>query len=440
MNETTNPTVSHQEPEKTHTARTKRKSRMQAKKAFKMKMVAIGTTVVVGTLVLSGIFWKELASRPQPEPAKLRTAAKTPEDFVSPDEAQKAQITVEPVTLRNVTLDRNATGKVGFNEDHLTPVFSPFAGRVMEIQVNKGDTLRAGAPLLGIDSPDVVAAENDVASARAEVAKARISLDIARTAAERATRLHEKEALALKDLQQAQADVARCEGDYQRAQTGLTSAENKLTLFGLSAEDIAKVGKQVSSRVTFRAPIGGTVVERKVGLGQYLKPDAADPVFVIADLSTVWVQADVYESDLASVKLNAPVSITVPAYPSQIFPAKITFISPTVDPATRTIRVRCTVENPQRLLKPDMFANIVISGAAAEQVPVIPSEAIVTEGDSAAVFVEISPGRFLRRQITVGPEEKGMVIVKNGLKPGENIAVRGALLLDELTKSSDEKG
>jgi cobalt-zinc-cadmium efflux system membrane fusion protein len=293
-------------------------------------------------------------------------------------------------------------------------------------------------PLVILESPELVAAQNDLASARSDLAKAKIGLDMAQTAAERARRLHQQEAIATKDLEQAEADLTRGQDEYRRAQVGLAAVENRLSLFGKDPKEIAGLGERVDRRVIIQAPIAGTVVDRKIGPGQYVKPDAPDPLFLISDLATLWILADVYESDVAMVHLGAPVEVSVPAYPKRIFPAHISFISPTVDPATRTVRVRCLVQNPQGLLKPDMFATIKIGAAAQQSVPVIPAGAIVTEGDSSLVFVEEGQGRFRRRKIQLGQEMGGSVAIDTGLSVGERVATRGALLMNELNKSQDQ--
>jgi len=186
-----------------------------------------------------------------------------------------------------------------------------------------------------------------------------------------------------------------------------------------------------------RAPIAGTIVDRKIGPGQYVKPDMPDPLFMISDLTTLWVLVDVFESDVAAIHLNMPVEVAVSAYPNRMFPARISFISPTVDPTTRTVRVRCLVPNPNGLLKPDMFATIKIASAGQQDVPIVPASAVVVEGNDSLVFVVDGTGRFRRRNVQVGREVEGGLIVDSGLQPGEVIATRGALLLNELSKSKE---
>ncbi|HWQ31476.1 MAG TPA: efflux RND transporter periplasmic adaptor subunit [Blastocatellia bacterium] len=369
--------------------------------------------------------------------AAAESAAKTaqPSDLIAPDPAQLSQISVEPVGEQAVTESRNTTGRVSFNEDRETPVFTPYAGRIVEVLANKGDNVKAGQPLLIIESPEIVAAQNDLSAAHSDADKAAIAVDAAQKAAERARRLHEREAISTRELQQAETDLARTREEQRRAQAAVAVAENRLALFGKSADEIRRASGQsselrnVDRRITIRAPIAGTIVDRRIGPGQYVKPDAPDPMFLIADLSTLWVLADVYESDLAGVKVGAPVEISIEAYPNRTFPARISFINPTVDPATRTIRVRCLVNNQSHLLKPDMFARISIGAVAQRQMPVVPASAVVSEGSEAFVFVETAPGRFRKRQVKVGTERKEQVVIAAGVQPGEHVVTKGALLL-----------
>jgi len=392
--------------------------------------------IIVLGLIAGWITWQHRLTRLRGL-APAAQAAPHESDVVTVNENQLRQVSVGQVIEQPVVVERNTTGKVSFNEDRLTPVFTPYAGRVLEVSAAKGASVRPGQPLLVLESPDLVVAQNDLTSARSDVAKAKIALETASTAAERARRLHEREALATKDLQQAEADLARAQDEYRRSQAALAAVENRLALFGKSGEEVARLGARpdgIDRRVVIRAPIAGTIVERKVGLGQYVKPDMPDPLFLISDLSTLWVFADVYESDLAGVHLHAPVEVSIAAYPGRTFTAHVSFISPTVDPTTRTVRVRCLVQNAGGLLKPDMFAQVKINSAQQQSALVVPAEAVVSEGNDAVVFVEEAPGRFRRQRVQVGHEAGGRVVASGGLRPGERIVIRGALLLGELSK------
>ena len=382
------------------------------------------------------IGWRRSTTRPEnADPAHEKAEAVS--DVVVLDEQQQKQISTAVVKNALVTVDRKATGKLSFNEDRLTPVFTPYSGRVSELLANKGDTVRAGQPLVIMDSPDYIAAQNDLASARSELAKARIGLTSAEATAERARGLHDQEAIATKDLQQAEADLARAQDEVRRTEATVAAVENRVSTFGKDPQEIAGLGDRVDRRVLLRAPIDGMIVDRKIGPGQYVKPDFPDPLFLISDLTTLWVLVDVYESDLAAIRPNLPAEINVAAYPGRAFPARISFISPTVDPATRTVRVRCTVPNSEGLLKPEMFATIKIGALGKQVAPVVPADAVVVDGEDSIVFLAEGSGRFLSHRIQVGQEvENRELIVDAGLHGGEAIAVRGSLLLNELRKSN----
>ena len=186
---------------------------------------------------------------------------------------------------------------------------------------------------------------------------------------------------------------------------------------------------QVDRQIAIRAPIGGTIVDRKLGLGQYIKPDSQDPLYLISDLSTVWVAADIYETDLPAVHAGAPVDIRLAAYPDRSFPARIFAISPTVDPATRTVKVRCVVSNPEGLLKPEMFAHVRVGEAVKRKVVTVPSNAILTEGERSFVLIEEAAGRFRRREVKSGREVEGSTVIETGLRLNERVVTVGVLLL-----------
>jgi cobalt-zinc-cadmium efflux system membrane fusion protein len=382
--------------------------------------------IVMIVLFAGMIVWQHYSNAPKAAEKTTETPAAT--DVVQVDEGQMKNLAVEPVTVREITANRVVTGKVGFNEDRLTPIFPGYTGRVLEVLANKGDVVSRGKPLLVVESPEFVAAQNDLAQARADVDKAAVNLKTAQAGAERARNLFAQEAISKKDLQDAESGLALAQGEQQRSQAELTVSEAKMELFGKDPGEINQM-KAGDSRVTISAPIAGTIVDRQVGPGQIIRPDAGNPLFQISDLSTLWVQADVFESDVASIRLGTPVEISVESYPNRMFAAQISYIDPRVDPATRTVHVRCQVNNSAGLLKPDMFAQVKIN-ATRQSVAVVPSSAVVAVGDKTVVLVEDTPGRFRRRLVRVGDEVNGSVVVQDGLKAGERIVTQGALLLN----------
>jgi membrane fusion protein, heavy metal efflux system len=404
------------------------KDRNKWRRRIWMSAVILGITFGV-------IGWRRVTDRAD-KSDRVNEKVDSSSEVVVVNEEQLKHISTNPVKQGFVTVDRKATGKVGFNEDRLTPVFTPYSGRVSELLANKGDAVKAGQPLVVLESADYVAAQNDLAAARSDVAKAKIGLESAEVAAERARSLHNQEAISTKDLQQAEADLARAQDENRRAGATLQGVQNRVLLFGKDPEELAGLGDHVDRRIVLRAPISGIIVDRKIGPGQFVKPDLPDPLFLISDLTTLWVIADVYESDLAAIRFNMPVEVSVAAYADRVFPARITFINPTVDAATRTVRVRCLVSNSGGLLKPEMFATIKIGAAEQQRAPLVSGDAIVLDGDTPVVFVAEGPGRFRSRRVHLGQEvERGSFVVDSGLRADEMVATRGALLLNELRKS-----
>jgi len=388
--------------------------------------IVMGCLLVIAVAVIRGGDARSDQSQP-PQPAK------TAPDVVEPTPEQLQQIQVEPVRDQAIDLTLETTGKVGFNEERMAPVFAPYAGRVLEVLANKGDVVRSSQPLIVIESQDLIATVNDLAEARAELDKAKIGVDAAETAAQRMRNLHSLEAVATKELQASEAELARAREDYRRSGAAVSAIRNKLSLFGKSTDEIDRLEQSATAqsdrRIEIRAPLAGTIVDRKVGPGQYIKPDMPDPLFLVGDLSTVWINADVYESHLPFIHVGAPVTITVTAYPDREFPARISAISPTVDPAMRVVHVRCLVPNPNGLLKPEMFATIRIANSEKREMPTVPTSAVLSEGQNAFVLREESQGRFRRQQVKAGREIQGYTVIEQGLGANDRIVTSGALLL-----------
>jgi cobalt-zinc-cadmium efflux system membrane fusion protein len=389
------------------------------------RLLAAGAIILIA--LLSGwIYWRY---RSRPETPTAKREAEVPPNVVFANEDQLKNLTIEPVAARDFTVDSEVTGRVGFNEDRLTPVFPAYSGRVVEALATKGQYVRKGQPLLVIESPDYVDAQNNLATARGDVKKATVSLIAAQVSAERARNLFSYDALSKKELQVSEAALALAQSELQRSQGALRVAQARLELFGKTAGAVRRLKAGGDRYITIASPISGTVVERQVGPGQVVKPDAPTPLFQISDLSDLWVHGDVFESDLARIRLGAPAEIRVESYPDRVFPARVSFINPTVDPVTRTVHVRSRVSNPRGLLKPEMFARMTIIAAAKRSVPVVPAEAVVGRGEIAFVLVEEAPGRFRKRKVEIGYEVDDSVMIKNGLKIGERIVTKGAVLL-----------
>jgi len=392
------------------------------------RRLPVAGAIVLIALLGGLIYWRYRSTRQAPPPESA-AQSKVPEDVVFADENQLKNLTIEPVAARDFTIDREVTGKVGFNENRLTPVFPAYSGRVVEALATKGEAVRKGQPLLVVESPDYVAAQTDLANARADADRAALNLSAAAVNVERSRRLFAQDAISKKDLQSNESAFALAQAELRRATAALAVAQSRLLIFGKTPGDIARLNAVVDRTLTIAAPIAGTVVDRRVGPGQILRTDTPTPLFQISSLSTLWVHGDVFESDLPNIRLGAPAEIRVESYPKKVFPARVSFIDPTVDPATRTVHVRSEVNNPNGLLKPDMFARMKIIAAARKSVPVIPTSAVVARGENSFVLIEEAHGRFRKRKVEIGHEVDGSVMINSGLKVGERIVTKGAVLL-----------
>ena len=283
----------------------------------------------------------------------------------TPTPAEWASLTIEPVTERTFRAETVTEGKIAVDEDRSTPVFSPYAGRVTKLLVRPGDSVKQGQPLFVIEAADTVQAQNDFIAATTGMNKARSALDLAQLQYTRAKDLFEGKAVPLKDYQQAEATLVQAQNDLRSSQTALEAARNKLRILGLSDDAITAFQEKgrIDPSTTSFSPIAGTVVQRKVGPGQYVNSGASDPVFVIGDLSTVWLTAFVRETDASKVSVGQEIAFNVLALPDRPQTARIDYVSAAIDPATRRLLVRATIDNKDGRLKPEMFANVTIYSA-----------------------------------------------------------------------------
>ena len=347
------------------------------------------------------------------------------------DDAQLPAMRLETAEARPFRVAKSATGRIAFNEDASTPVFTPFTGRVLRLLAKPGDELGRGALLFEIDTPDLVQVESDLIAAGAAQIKAKNQLDLATRVAARQQDLYEARAVSQKDLEQAQSDLRNAQSDLRGADGTLTAVRDRLRIFGKRDEDIARIERthQIDRVSQVFAPISGTVTARKVGPGQFVKPDNPDPLFTIADLSTMWLLANVYETDIPLIRLGQPLEVRVLAYPKEVFRARVSYIGAAADPTTHRVPVRAEVANEGQKLKPEMFASFVIVTGEETRLLTVPTTAIVRDGETASVWVAVGPNRFTRRPVEVGSEQDGAVQILSGLKPGERVASAGALFL-----------
>src|SRR5260221_9911840 len=264
----------------------------------------------------------------------------------------------------------------------------------------------------------MVQGANDLAAATGAVNKARSQVQLLLNVETRQRTLFEAKGAALKDWQQAQADLGAARSDQRSAESALQAVRNRLTILGKSPKEVAglEASPTIDPTTVIVVPITGIVTQRKVGPGQVMTAGATDPIYVLGDLSTVWLVASVKETDVPRVKVGQAVMVRVLAYPDRQFAAKIVSIGSTIDPATRRLAVRAEVENPDNMLKPEMFAEFSIAVDAGVDSPAVPVGAVVFEDDQARVWVEAADTRFASRPIKIGLQERRMVPGLGGLE------------------------
>jgi cobalt-zinc-cadmium efflux system membrane fusion protein len=398
------------------------RARARARRAVRTVVTSVGAALLLAALKSGLILSAEVAAQ---EARKNRNSVQVTAD-------QLHQIETMNVELYPFRALKFAIGQIAYNEDTTTAVMTPFPGRVTRLVAKVGDTVKRGDPLFELDSPEVVQPQNEFIAALTATNKARSQLDLARIVEKRFKDLYEGKAAALKEWQQAQAQLVGADNDMRSAESALEAARARLRIVGFSDEEVAALkDKGVVRRATpIPSPIDGTVIARKVGPGQYVRNDTGEALYTVADLATMWLKAQVPENDIPFIRLGQDVEIKVSALPDRIFKARVTAISAATEATTRRIVVRSEIPNPDGALKSEMFASFRIATGADEPWPSVPIEAVIREGDLAVAWVEEEPMVFRRRNVKLGIERDGRVQILEGLKAGELIAGRGAIFVE----------
>ena len=370
--------------------------------------------------------------------SEVSSQSRKGQERYTPTPAEWATLTIEPVTARTFRAEHVTEGKIAVDEDRSTPVFSPYAGRVIKLLARPGDSVTQGQPLFVIEAADTVQAQNDFVAAMTGLNKAQSAVDLAQLQDKRAKDLFEGKAVPLKDYQQSQATLIQAQNDLRSSQTALEAAHNKLRILGLTEDAISAFQEKgrIDPNTTVFSPITGTVVQRKVGPGQYVNSGASDPVFVIGDLTTVWLTAFVRETDAAAVAVGQEMTFNVLALPGRDITARIDYVSAAIDPATRRLLVRATIDNKDGQLKPEMFANVTIYSPGDHPAVGVPKQALIYEGDQVRVWVAHDDKSIELRQIKTGLTNGDLVEVQGSLKPGEQIVTKGSLFIDRAASGS----
>lgn len=378
--------------------------------------------VVAGAILLIALLVSGARALFTPKEAE---AAAPPPGTVALTPAQLSQMKITPAGFGDPGQMLAATGVISVDQNQSTPVILPFPARIARVFVDAGQEVRRGQPLFSLESVSVVDARNALLAAQAQAATADAQLATAEATAKRQKELFETAGGAEKDYRQAQTDLVAAQSAKRAAVAALAAARNKLTLFGAGA-------RGGGGALVFPAPASGTVAQRNVAPGQYVDSAQDTALMTIADLSRVWLVAQVPEAQAPLIHVGDQVQVTTPAFPGRTFNAVIDNVAAALDPASRRLAVRASVANPDRALKPQMSASFSIRPrATASATVVVPAAAVIYEGDDARVWVQRQGGIFAARPIKVGETAGGMTRVLAGLKPGERIVTSGALFVNE---------
>jgi len=395
---------------------------------------------VAGVVAIGGVLAWALPSQTAPKPETSEGGRKMSAPAVSSfklSEAQIASVTLEPAIEMRFRSTLTTDGKIAVNEDEATPIYPAYSGRVIRILAKPGDQVVRGQVLFTIEAADMVQAQSDFIAAVATLNKALSQENLTKIAEKRSHDLYLVHALAQKDWQQAQADLTAAQNDVRSGRVAVEAASNRLRLLGRTDPEIERFQNEgrISAETPVYAPLSGTVVQRKIGPGQFISGGGSDPAFVIGDLSSVWVVANVRESDASAIRIGQPINVSLLAYSGQRFQATVDYIASSVDPSSRRLQVRGTIANPDRKLRPEMFASATIDVASETSSVGIPRHALIYEGDNIRLWVYRN-GEITPRNVTTGLVNGDFVEIKSGLRPGETVVTRGGLFIDRASVAS----
>lgn len=328
--------------------------------------------------------------------------------FIPEGSPYRARIVVAPVQQKNISRSKVVTGTVEADPTRTVKILAPVAGRVAELNVSLGDTVKKDQKLATIDS-------GDLAQAVADAEKARASVKLTKSALERATGLNKAGGLALKELEQAQ-------NDYHQASSELKRAQARLDVIG----DSGKVSGE--RQIVLTSPIDGTLTSLDTAPGDFID-NTTESMMTISNLEKVWVTASVQEKDLGFVQKDERVEVTLLAYPGEVFSGQVQVISQLLEADTRRNKVRISFDNPHGIFKLNMFATVRFFAPAAQSV-LVPPSALFIVNDDTSVFVEIAPWTFQRKLVVIEADYQGSTIVR-GIEPGQKIVVKGGVLLND---------
>lgn len=327
---------------------------------------------------------------------------KEPEKFVLSDSMQK-MITIDSVRTAGISDEIALTGDVSFNENTVVKVFPRSSGQVLQSNVSLGDYVRRGQVLAVIRSADVAGNYSDLSSSNADLA-------IARRQLENAEQLYKSGISSEREYTEAREN-------YAKARAAQNKVQSLIAINGGGSSS-------ASGQYVLTAPIDGFIVEKKLNAGNFIRPDAGENVFTISDLKTIWVEANVYESDIARVHEGFPAQVRVLAYPDRTFNGSIDKLSQVLDPRSKALRARISIDNSELLLKPDMFAKVAVQNRMGEEGVCVPTSALINDNGRSYVVVYNGPRDLQVAQVKIRRDGPVNTFITTGVTPGQRLVTK----------------
>lgn len=379
---------------------------------------------LVAVLIAVGCSRRE----PPPQKAEASPAGAAAQVVTLEDKAiREASITVEKVSVRSRPESIQVPGRITVNEERTWRIGAVTNGRVVAILANAGDRVERGQVLARVHSHEVHESRAEYQKALAELARLKSAVTFAQRANDRARRLYELKAASLEQVEHAEAELRNARIALGNAEVEVNRTRAHLVEFLDVPADDAKSNTDEHDQIPVRAPASGTLLARNVTQGTVVQP--SNELFVVTDLSTLWMIASVNEEHLAKLRNGLAARVEVQAFPGRAFPGKITKLGEELDATTRTLRVRIELPNQAGQLKPEMYATATIELGGSAPALYVPQEAVQEVGGRPSVFVQTARGRFEARPIRTGHTLDGYVEAASGLREGEEIAARGSFVL-----------
>jgi len=351
----------------------------------------------------------------------IRTAAALGTQSIELNEKQMASVKVDRVVECVFPIERTAVGSIDFNEELLTQVFTPYQGKIVGLFAKVGDEVKKGQTLFTIDSPDLLAADSNLIAAAGVLELTTRNLARLRT-------LYETRAVSQHDVEQATSDQQTAEG-------ALRAARDAVRIFGKTDAEINKIvaERMADPTLIVPSPIAGRITARNAAPGLLVQPGSAPAPYTVADISTMWMLANVAESDVPVVHVGQEVKVSVLAFPVKVFEGRIATVDSMVDPNTHRMLIRANIDDPSHELRSGMFATFAIRTGDPVRSLAVPLDGVVREGDGTmTVWVSSDRRRFTQRAVKIGMQKDGLRQILDGLQPGELVATEGAVFLSNM--------